>query len=169
MTDAAHFTEIYRLYSVLIYRFALHMSGSVAIAEEAVQDCFLEFMCHPNAFDQERGTLAAYLYGIARNLVRRHLERNRRFAPVDDEEADIFVCESELLEHLTRGEDLHALQEAILRLPEKYREVIVLCDLQEMTYEAAAVVLECAVGTIRSRLHRGRGLLIARMQSRCAI
>ena len=169
MTDAAHLTEIYRSYAVPIYRFALHMSGSEAIAEEAVQDAFLEYIKNPRAYDPKRGTLASYLYGIARNRVHRHLEHYKRFDQVDDGEADIFVRETELLENLTHGADLEALQQSILQLPEKYREVIVLCDLQEMTYEQAAAVLEVAVGTVRSRLHRARGTLITRMQTRCAI
>ena len=93
------------------------MSGSEAIAEEAVQDAFLAYIGSPDAFDQNRGSLEAYLYGIARNLVHRHLERNKRFEQVDDDEADIFSRESELLENLTRGEDLQALREAICGCP----------------------------------------------------
>jgi RNA polymerase sigma-70 factor (ECF subfamily) len=52
----------------------------------------------------------------------------------------------------------------VLALPERYREVVVLCDLEEMSYVEAAEILGCAVGTIRSRLHRGRGLLIEKLR-----
>jgi len=55
------------------------------------------------------------------------------------------------------------VQQAILRLPEHYREAVVLCELQEMSYEDAASVLGCSVGTVRSRLHRGRALLIQKL------
>jgi RNA polymerase sigma-70 factor (ECF subfamily) len=61
------------------------------------------------------------------------------------------------------------LQEAVLCLPPKYREAVVLCDLQELSYEAAAAVVGCAVGTIRSRLHRARTLLASKMRVRCAV
>jgi len=174
MTDAAHFTETYRRHGVPIYRFALHMSGSETVAEEVTQEVFLTLIRRPGGFDPTRGNMASYLYGIARNLVLRHLEQVRRFRSVDEnEETEAFRCEGDLLEDLTRSEDIQALQEAVLRLPEKYREAVVLCDLQEVSYEAAATVLGCAVGTVRSRLHRGRGLLTARLQkklqARCAI
>jgi RNA polymerase sigma-70 factor (ECF subfamily) len=56
-----------------------------------------------------------------------------------------------------------ALRCALLNLPIKYREVIVLCDLQELSYADAARALKCAVGTVRSRLHRGRALLARRL------
>ncbi|MDQ6664842.1 MAG: RNA polymerase sigma factor [Acidobacteriota bacterium] len=174
MTDAAHFTETYRQHGIPIYRFALHMSGSETVAEEVTQDVFLTLIRQPGGFDAKRGTMAAYLYGIARNLVLRHLEQERRFRPVDEDgEAEPFCCDGDLLEDLTRSENIQAVQEAVLRLPEKYREAVVLCDLQEVSYEAASKVLGCAVGTVRSRLHRGRGLLITRLQkklqARCAI
>src|SRR5204863_10076094 len=66
---------------------------------------------------------------------------------------------------LTSGEELEALRRAVLSLPLKYREVIVLCDLQEMSYEDAASSLACALGTVRSRLHRARALLTCKMQA----
>jgi RNA polymerase sigma-70 factor (ECF subfamily) len=52
----------------------------------------------------------------------------------------------------------------VLALPERYREVVVLCDLQEMTYVEAAKILGCAVGTVRSRLHRARALLVEKLR-----
>jgi RNA polymerase sigma-70 factor (ECF subfamily) len=59
---------------------------------------------------------------------------------------------------------LDALRRAVLSLPLRYREAVVLCDLQETPYAEAADALGCAVGTVRSRLHRGRALLAAKMQ-----
>ena len=56
-----------------------------------------------------------------------------------------------------------ALRRALLELPVRYREAIVLCDLQELSYADAADALGCAVGTVRSRLHRGRALLARRL------
>lgn len=58
-----------------------------------------------------------------------------------------------------------ALRRAVLALPVKYREAVVLCDLQELSYAEAAHVLGCAIGTIRSRLHRGRALLASRLRA----
>jgi RNA polymerase sigma-70 factor (ECF subfamily) len=64
---------------------------------------------------------------------------------------------------MSRRESIHLVQQAILSLPEHYREAVVLCDLNEMSYEDTASVLGCSVGTVRSRLHRGRALLIQKL------
>jgi RNA polymerase sigma-70 factor (ECF subfamily) len=69
------------------------------------------------------------------------------------------------LEELTRNEMIDALRNSILALPAHYREVVVLCDLHEMSYIDAAKVVGCAVGTVRSRLHRARALLIEKMRA----
>jgi len=67
---------------------------------------------------------------------------------------------------LARDETIRALRRAILALPAGYREAVVLCDLHEMSYADAANALGCAVGTVRSRLHRARALLAERMAAR---
>jgi len=56
------------------------------------------------------------------------------------------------------------VRKAVLTLPEKYREVVVLCELQELNYKETAEILECAIGTVRSRLHRGRALLLEKLR-----
>jgi RNA polymerase sigma-70 factor (ECF subfamily) len=68
------------------------------------------------------------------------------------------------LEDLSRTETIESVRRSVLALPERYREVVVLCDLQEMSYVEAAEVLGCAVGTVRSRLHRARALLIEKLR-----
>jgi len=67
---------------------------------------------------------------------------------------------------LTRGEGVESLRKAILALPPHYREVVVLCDLNEMDYAGAAEILGCAVGTVRSRLHRARELILKKLCAR---
>jgi RNA polymerase sigma-70 factor (ECF subfamily) len=69
------------------------------------------------------------------------------------------------LEALTRAETIAAVREAVDSLPAAYREVVVFCELEEMSYAAAAEAIACPVGTVRSRLHRGRALLVARLTS----
>jgi RNA polymerase sigma-70 factor (ECF subfamily) len=64
---------------------------------------------------------------------------------------------------LIRREGIEQLRRAILALPKRYREVVVLCDLEEFDYVAAAAALDCPVGTVRSRLHRARALLVDRL------
>jgi RNA polymerase sigma-70 factor, ECF subfamily len=169
MTDPEEFTSIYRQNSSGIYRFAVHMSGSRTVAEEVTQETFLMLIHNPGSFDPNRGTVTAFLYGVARNLVKRHLERDRRQQYLDDIEEEFAAPASDLLADLTQRENLDSLRDAVAALPPKYREVVVLCDLQELSYEAAAAAIGCAVGTIRSRLHRARALLIGKMQTRCVV
>ena len=66
---------------------------------------------------------------------------------------------SDVLEDLTRRESVEQVRRAVLSLPPVYREVVVLCEFQDSSYEEAALALDCPVGTIRSRLNRARGML----------
>jgi RNA polymerase sigma-70 factor (ECF subfamily) len=106
----------------------------------------------------------AFLYGVARNHVLRVLERNRPGLPLDDE-IEHPGAGGDALAALTREEMLRSVRQAVLALPAHYREVVVLCDLEEMEYAEAAAALGCAVGTVRSRLHRARGLLMEKLRA----
>ena len=158
--DEGAFTALYRLRQGSIYRFALQMTGSVVIAEDVTQETFLVLMTHGARYDAARGTLAAFLYGIARNQVLKRLSRERfAEASVDDVDGGFDV-----LEDLTRRETIEKVRSAVLSLPPQYREVVVLCDLQESSYEDAAAALDCPVGTVRSRLNRGRAMLTKKLR-----
>jgi len=61
-------------------------------------------------------------------------------------------------------ERLEKVRAAVMELPMEFRETVVLCELEEMTYDQAARMLDCPIGTIRSRLHRGRALLLAKLE-----
>lgn len=161
--DDGAFTTLYRRRQGAVYRFALHMSGSPAIAEDVTQEVFLELMRHPGGYQAGRGSLPSYLYGMARNLVLRVLARVRDTVPVSGDERQ---SEGGPLEDLTRREAVEEVRKAVLNLPPRYREVVVLCDLEEMDYAGAAAVLGCAVGTVRSRLHRARALLAGKLRPR---
>ncbi len=171
--DEKAFVTLYRRRQAGIYRFALQMSGKPEVAEEITQEVFLILIHDPSRYDPERGSVAAYLYGVARNLILRGLEGERVHLSVEEEEAaDHLTGSDDLLGDLAREERLAALRRAILSLPLAYREVVALCDLQEMDYAGAAAVLECPVGTVRSRLHRARALLAAKLRGpaeRCVI
>lgn len=104
--------------------------------------------------------MQGYLIGIARNKVRQHLAQSRMLAS----DADLAQETVSLFEGLNKEEELAALRNAILRLPPSYREVIVLCDLENLDYAQTAQQLGCAVGTVRSRLHRARAILAAKLR-----
>jgi RNA polymerase sigma-70 factor (ECF subfamily) len=165
--DEEAFASLYRLRQAAIYRFALHMSGSVPAAEDVVQEVFLVLLREECGFDPERGTLSGYLFGIARKLVLRHVERGRSDVALESDVDDAVLPElavnDDPLAELTGREGLAALRRAVQALPRRYREVVILCDLEEVDYADAAAALGCPIGTVRSRLHRARGLLLDKL------
>jgi len=170
--DEDAFTVLYRRRQGPVYRFALHMSGSSHVAEEVTQDVFVFLIQRGRDFDPTRGALGAYLFGVARNYVRRALERNYTDATLyssADDEAHALVIEDDPADGIARRQTSTALWKAVLSLPEHYREVVVLCDLQELTYAQAAEALGCAIGTIRSRLHRAHDMLGKKLQHSAAV
>lgn len=139
------------------------MSGQREIAEEVTQDVFLALLSGLRRYTSQRGTLEGYLIGMARNHVRRYLAGAQlASAPADMVEAG----EDSIVAELGEAQQLAALRAAILKLPPNYREVVVLCDLENFDYAAAAAHLGCAVGTVRSRLHRARAILQAKLRAR---
>jgi len=163
--DRDAFTVLYQRHHAMVYRFARLMTGSNSAAEDIVQEVFLVVMRDAARYDPARAALSSYLYGVARHHTRRRLARDRQFVAFDGECCDTaqYVTEDDVNATLERRQTLQQLRRAILSLPRKYREVIVLCDLQSVSYNDAAAALGCAVGTIRSRLHRARNLLTQKM------
>jgi RNA polymerase sigma-70 factor (ECF subfamily) len=172
----AAFRDLYGRYQGPIFRFALHMSGNQATAEEVTQEVFMMLMINPKAYRLEKGSLGGYLFGIARNLTRRSIQNRHLDVPlgVYDESSEsstngLAACGQDILENLSRAESLELLRKAVLSLPEPYREAVVLCELEEMSYCGAAELLGCSAGTVASRLHRGRSILKAKLScQKCA-
>jgi RNA polymerase sigma-70 factor (ECF subfamily) len=119
---------------------------------------FLRLIGPGGRFDEGRGSLEAYLYGLARNLLR----GKSRTAVIAAGEEDAPSGE-DLLSELIDDERTAALYEALAELPAGYRDAVVLCDLEERSYEEAARLMQCPTGTVRSRLHRARLLLSAKL------
>jgi RNA polymerase sigma-70 factor (ECF subfamily) len=168
--DEESFTQLYRRHQAQIYRFALRMTGHAWAAEEIVQDVFMTLVREPKKFDPSRGPLGAFLYGIARNRVMKHLERLPRELPrevrgEDGESKSLDAADQRTPAHWAEiRERRERVRSAVLSLPAEFRETVVLCELEELSYEEAARVLECPLGTVRSRLHRGRALLLAKLE-----
>jgi RNA polymerase sigma-70 factor, ECF subfamily len=185
--DEEAFTLLYRRRHPAIYRFALHMSGNVALAEDVTQEVFMTLIRDAKRFDPARGTLGGFLFGIARNHLRRRWEQERHSLPLPDDadELDSLLSSSARVggnglsngngngngrgpfllsrDEFTSLETVGRVRQAISTLPENYREVVILCELEEMSYEDAASALDCPVGTVRSRLHRARALLVEKL------
>ncbi|MGH9971756.1 MAG: RNA polymerase sigma factor [Pyrinomonadaceae bacterium] len=167
--DEEALAALYRQRHGAIFRFALQMCGSRALAEDITQEVFMVLIRDGNSFDPDRGSLNAFLLGVARNHVLRRLQRERFYVSMEGSDDEVAANQAPLatagpLENLSRTEEIESVRKAVLALPERYREVVVLCDLQELSYVEAAEVLGCAVGTVRSRLHRGRALLILKLR-----
>ena len=169
--DEEAFTVLYRRHQGPLYRFALRMSGSAWAAEEIVQEVFMTLIREPTKYDAERGTtLAAFLFGISRNKVMKHNERLPREIPLVERHEDGSGGGIVLQDSFTpamwaeKRERLEKVRSAVMELPLEFRETVVLCELEELSYDEAAQMLDCPIGTIRSRLHRGRALLLAKLE-----
>lgn len=165
--DEEAFARLYAAHQPPIYRYALHMCGA-ATADDIVQDTFMALLRPTNQFDPVRGSVRAYLYGIARHHMLKSLAISRVESPLDEDgaEGNAFpVHAATAFDDLCRTETVETVRAAIQSLPLAYREVVVLCELQELDYVAAAAIIERPVGTVRSRLHRARALLMSKLGS----
>ena len=168
--DEEAFTNLYRRHADVLYRFAFRMTGSSWGAEEIVQDVFMTLVREPGKYDAERGTLPAFLFGITRNKIMKYHERLPREVSLVERQEDGSGGGLTLRDSFTpamwaeQRERLEKVRAAVMDLPIEFRETVVLCELEEMSYEQAARLLGCPIGTIRSRLHRGRALLLAKLE-----
>jgi RNA polymerase sigma-70 factor (ECF subfamily) len=181
--DEEAFAALFRRQQAGVYRFALHMCGSPAVAEDVTQEVFLILMKTGSRYDPSRASVRAFLYGIARNCVKHHQERGGRYVPIPDGDAGIAGgtlgraargtkgnpynpanAPDNPLSALSRSEQIESVRQAVLLLPAPYREAVVLCELQEMSYAEAAAAAGCSLGTIRSRLHRARAILAQKLE-----
>ena len=158
--DERAFDTLYSRHMPPVYRYALRMTGSASDADDVVQDLFLALIRNARGYDPERGELRSYLYGLARRLILRRLPAE---LPTNDDTPEPAV-EDDPFERLDLNQRLESVRAAVASLPASYREVVALCDLEELSYADAALTLGCAVGTVRSRLHRARAMLLDRME-----
>ncbi|HMD44357.1 MAG TPA: sigma-70 family RNA polymerase sigma factor [Candidatus Acidoferrum sp.] len=168
--DEGAFTELYRRHQGPLFRFALRMTGNAWAAEEIVQDVFMTLVRNPKKYEAERGTVGAFLYGVARNRIMKHLERAPRDLQLPEHGYDSYGALPQTIDLKTPAhsaeltERRERVRAAVMELPAEFREAVVLCLLEEMSYEDAARMLDCPIGTIRSRLYRGRALLLAKLE-----
>lgn len=157
----AAFVELYRRRRDDVYRFAYALARSRAFAQDATQEVFLKVLENAGRFDPAKGTARAWLLGCARHVVIDRLRaENRRSDEMPERAA---AADHEL--RVLNEQRLVRLHAAIAALPLEYREALVLCELAELPYAEAAAVLDCPVGTVRSRLHRARGLLTSSLRA----
>jgi RNA polymerase sigma-70 factor (ECF subfamily) len=158
--DREAFTALYRAHQPAVFRFALSMSGEPGVAAEVTQDVFVWLIHHPDRFDSARGELSSFLLGVARKFLLRRGRDEKRLVLFDEKAHAVAEPEAHGPEY-----DIEALRAAIAALPPRYRELVVMCDLEGLTYEEAAAATGCATGTVRSRLHRARQFLGRKLES----
>jgi RNA polymerase sigma-70 factor (ECF subfamily) len=147
-----------------VFRFLMYMCGSREIAEEVTQDVFLALLSKETNYSERMGDLQGFIIGMARNQLRKYLRRARRTS--NWESVPEVVMRPQLFERISREQDIAALKLAILRLPSRYREVIVLCEIEGLDLARASEQLGCALGTVKSRLNRARTILRAKLRDR---
>lgn len=195
--DEDAFLEFYRRHQGGLYRYAVHMTGRPEAAADVVQETFLTLVRHAGKFDEEKGAPVAFVYGIARNHVRKLHEKEGRYVPLVDESRNGQSSErggqfgypntngnghsgqnpainsgtysgsggsGTILDGLERAEIVGLLRDAVLTLPDHYREPVTLCDLEGKSYSETAALLACPVGTVRSRLNRARAILLEKLR-----
>jgi RNA polymerase sigma-70 factor (ECF subfamily) len=126
------------------------MARSPAAAEDITQDVFVGLLRHPGRFDPSRGTLRAFLLGIARNLALKHWRKEHRFEPLDGDEPIAPVTDPD------RGAIGDIVGRAVQALAPLQREALILAEYEGLTLAEIARAVGADVGTVKSRLHRGR-------------
>jgi RNA polymerase sigma-70 factor (ECF subfamily) len=160
--------QLYQRHGRALLRFSSAMCRSRQAAEDMVHDTFVALMRERVSFDPAQGSVFGYLCGVLRHRVSRHFRQQRRWVTLDtDDDASPAhaVDVAGPADEIARSEMTAAFRRAMLELPLQHREVIALCDLEELSYAAVACILDCPVGTVRSRLHRARALLTIRLAS----
>jgi RNA polymerase sigma-70 factor (ECF subfamily) len=157
--DENAFEVLYARHQPAVYRYALRMTGSRDQADDAVQETFMSLLSN-RRYDAGAGPLRAYLFGTARHLLFRMWGAADR---TDEIDRDYPGEAPDPLEGLQAEEQKERVRQALAGLPPHYREAVVLCDLEELSYAEVAEVLGCAVGTVRSRLNRARTMLMERL------
>jgi RNA polymerase sigma-70 factor (ECF subfamily) len=166
--DEAAFVQLYRRHRDAVYRLALLYSDSTAQAADATQEAFVHFIARPGQYDPMRGTLAAWLCGVARNIARKASGSREEATDPGDLADDVDPHEAHIdretpLERILRGEAAEHVRRAVAALAPHYRDVLILCELSELSYAEAAQVCGIDIGTVRSRLSRARAKLAQRL------
>jgi RNA polymerase sigma-70 factor, ECF subfamily len=147
----------FRRHASELYRFCLRLTGDQNQAEEALGEVFLQACKRQEELDFVSRSMRPWLYAVARNVLhnQRREEQRQQAAARGLKELDRRVAE-DASEELARRQATEALIGSLGALPKAQRQVIVLCVLDDRSYEAAASDLNVPVGTIRSRLYRAR-------------
>ncbi|MDQ1924868.1 RNA polymerase sigma factor [Massilia pseudoviolaceinigra] len=165
----AAFQTLYQRHQAPLYRFALLRTGSGDTAADIVQEVFMGLLTGSVRYDPLRGLLLHFLFGVARKLILKHEQPRLRLASLpepDDEDDSAFEPGSEEGEPLARlldNELAEQVRRALAQLAPHYRDAVILYELHDMSYLEIADICQIDIGTVRSRLSRGRAALAKRL------
>ncbi|CAH0208517.1 ECF RNA polymerase sigma factor SigE [Massilia sp. Bi118] len=167
------FSALYRRHQGPLYRFALLRCGSDATAADVVQEAFMGLLTERFRFDPLRGPLQAFLFGVARNLILKLEEGRQRHVALpaieaaqdgdDDAELDLPMDDGGPLARVLDNEAAEQVRRALAHLAPHYRDVVILYEMHELSYAEIAGICQVDIGTVRSRLSRGRAALARRL------
>jgi RNA polymerase sigma-70 factor (ECF subfamily) len=164
---AAAFQALYRRHQGPLFRFATLRSGSPDTAADVVQEVFMGLLTDSLRFDPLRGALPNFLFGVARKLILKHEHPRLREQALpeyeDGEELEEGSAEHEPLARLLSDEVAEQVRRAIALLPPHYRDVVILYELHDLSYLEIAEICQVDLGTVRSRLSRGRAAMAKRL------
>jgi RNA polymerase sigma-70 factor (ECF subfamily) len=166
--DPAALRELYERHGRALLRFSAAMCRSRQSAEDLVHDTFVALLRGPSLFDPAQGSVFGYLCGVLRHRISRHYRQQKRWVALDSSDEAPVTLDRESpgpADEIARSQVTAAFRRALLELPLQHREIIALCDLEELPYQTVAGILDCPIGTVRSRLHRARALLTLRLAS----
>lgn len=166
--EAAAFQALYQRHQGPVFRFALLRSGSSDTAADIVQEVFMGLLTGSLRYDPLRGLLQHFLFGVARKLILKHEQPRLRLAslpePGDDDTApDAGSEDDEPLARLLENETAEQVRRALAQLAPHYRDALILYELHDMSYLDIADICQVDIGTVRSRLSRGRAALAKRL------
>lgn len=168
--DEEAFAEIYGQFETMVYNLALRMSGNPADAEDITQETFVRAYRHLTKF-KGKSSLKTWIFRIALNCSKTRLRRRgrRQARQIDDGELELERAQDgrRTPEDRTVATDLSmTVREGLERLPAHYREAVLLRDFEDMNYSEIAAVLGVRIGTVRSRIARGRERLRRLLETR---
>ncbi len=161
--DEAAFEELIRQYEKKVYSLCARMCGNAEDAEEAAQDAFLALWRGIDRFRQE-SSLSTWIYRLASNACIDLMRRKKKGAgsvSLDDEELFVDAVDPAPQPHeeAERRETQRLLQEGLLSLPAEYRSILLLREIEGLSYSEISAALDLELGTVKSRISRGRTLL----------
>jgi RNA polymerase sigma-70 factor (ECF subfamily) len=165
----AAFQTLYQRHQGPVYRFALLRTGSSDTAADIVQEVFMGLLTGSFHYDPLRGLLQNFLFGVARNLIAKHEQPRLRLGSLpewdsdDDSAPELASDDGEPLARLLENETAEQVRRALALLAPHYRDAVILYELHDMSYLDIAEICQVDIGTVRSRLSRGRAALAKRL------